>query len=164
VDKKVLQFKLWMRDRFGCTVALKSPAHITLIAPFWLKEQGEIQLLEVLRTFSSDIDELKIEMEGFSHFGRRVLYIHVKENPGIEELSSQVQDHFIRSFGNAIKKDDRPFHPHITIATRDIKPDAFAKAWEHFSKQEFVSMFTTRTVNLLKLSPGRWNVIAEKKW
>ncbi|HEY6506286.1 MAG TPA: hypothetical protein VIZ28_20055, partial [Chitinophagaceae bacterium] len=32
-DGKVQQFKYWMRERFGCTAALRSPAHITLIPP-----------------------------------------------------------------------------------------------------------------------------------
>jgi hypothetical protein len=40
-DKKVLELKNWMKDQFGTVVALKSPAHITFIQPFWLEEDQE---------------------------------------------------------------------------------------------------------------------------
>lgn len=39
INEKVEQFKQWMKDRFGCVVAMKSPAHITLIPPFWLAHE-----------------------------------------------------------------------------------------------------------------------------
>ena len=34
INTPILKWKTWFRDNFGCTVALKSPAHITLIPPF----------------------------------------------------------------------------------------------------------------------------------
>jgi 2'-5' RNA ligase len=164
VDRKVLEYKNWMKDQFGCIVALKSPAHITLIPPFWLEKAKEALLLETLLSFTSDIDELTIHLVDFSHFGKKVLFVNVKENPAIEELKNQTEDHFIRSFGGVINKDDRPFHPHITIANRDMKPSDFIKAWDRFAKERFSETFRTGTISLLKLSPGKWNIIGEKRF
>jgi hypothetical protein len=39
IDEKILKYKHWMRGHFGCKVALKSPAHLTLIAHFGWKKQ-----------------------------------------------------------------------------------------------------------------------------
>jgi len=164
LDKKVLSFKYWMKEQFGSVVALKSPAHITLIQPFWLEEDKEDALREFLQGFTSDMDELEIQLEDFSHFGKRILFVEVKENPSLEELKNQVENYFAISFADFIKKDDRPFHPHITIASRDLKPGDFDKAWLHFSKQTFQEKIYTRTISLLKLSGGKWNVISEKRW
>jgi 2'-5' RNA ligase len=164
VDQKVLHLKHWMKEQFGCVVALRSPAHITLIPPFWWDEIREKELLQTLQSFTPSTGELEIRLEGFSHFGKRVLFITVKEDPALPEIKKQAELHFIKASGEAINQDDRPFHPHITIANRDIKPSDFIKAWEHFSKKEFKQVFQTRTVSLLKLGFGKWNVIGEKKW
>ena len=164
VNEKVLLFKNWMKEQFGCAAALRSPAHITLVPPFWLGEEKELLLLQALQSFGSTLDELKIELDGFSHFGSRVLFVSVKESPALKELKGQVEGHFIKSFGSGIQKDDRPFHPHVTIANRDLKPSAFEKAWQHFNKREFNEAFLTNAVTILKLGSGRWNVIGEKQW
>lgn len=164
LDKKLLGYKLWMKEKFGCVVALKSPAHVTLVPPFWLNEEKEKELLAVFRNFSSDMAEIEIELDGFSHFGKRVLFANVVANPALEELQQQAESYFVESFPAEIRNDERPFRPHITIATRDMKPSAFEKAWEVFAMKEFIECFSAHNISLLKLSPGRWNVIAEKYW
>ena len=164
VNEKVLLFKNRMKEQFGCVVALKSPAHLTLVPPFWFGEANEVLLLQSLQSFGSMIDGLEIELGGFSHFGKRVLFVSVKENPALKELKSQVEEHFIKSFSAGIQKDDRPFHPHITIANRDLKPFDFEKAWQNFNTREFHEIFVTNTISLLKLRSGKWNVIGEKQW
>jgi len=152
-----------MKEQFGCVVALKSPAHITLIPPFWLEQEKETALQHTLQSLPINIDEAGINLQGFSHFNKRVLFIHVKENPALEEIRQQTEKHFIQMFGNSIKAGNRPFHPHITIANRDIKPSDFIKAWEYFVKKDFKEMFRVKSISLLKLGPDKWNVIGEKK-
>lgn len=164
LDKKVLQYKLWMKEQFGCTVALKSPAHITLIPPFWLENGMETLLLDVFHGFTSDMPGITIQLNGFGHFSKRVLYVKVEKNPALEELKLQAENHFSASFNKAIRKEDRAFQPHVTIATRDMTPSAFYKAWEQVAGQNFKFSFIADRITLLKLSPGKWNVIAEKNW
>ncbi len=164
LDKKVLQFKYWMKEQFGSVVALKSPAHITLIQPFWMEEGSEEKLKQTLELFTSDMNELEIQLENFSHFGKRVLFARVQENPSLDEFRNQVENHFLRAYGDLIKKNDRPFHPHITIANRDLKPGDFKKAWQHFSNKIFKEKFHSKTVSLLKLTDGKWNVTGEKTY
>jgi len=164
VDNKVLQFKLWMNKHFGSVAALKSPSHITLIQPFWMDERREDDLKTALQAFRSDMDELEIKLEGFSHFGKRVLFARVRENRSLEELKNQAADYFTGSFGEFIKKDDRSFHPHITIANRDLKPGDFEKGWYFLSKKSFKEKFFTKTISLLKHKEGNWYVIGEKQW
>lgn len=164
LDKKLLGYKLWMKEKFGCVVALKSPAHVTLVPPFWLNEEKEKELLAVFRNFSSDMAEIVIELNGFSYFGKRVLFANVVVNPALEELQQQVESYFVESFPAQIRNDERPFHPHITIATRDMKPSAFEKALEVFSNKELVESFSVKNIYILKLSSGRWEVIAGRYW
>lgn len=164
IESRVEQHKLWMRDRFGCTVALKSPAHVTLVTPFWLDRLSEQTLLETLESVQTNQLPVEIQLQGFSHFSNSVLYISVKENQMLNILRKEVEDHFIQSFRGIIKPDVRPFHPHITIANRDMKPGDFDEAWQHFAKEEFEENFQTNTLSLLKLTEGKWSVLAEKKY
>ena len=164
INEKVLQFKNWMKTRFDCTVALKSPAHITLVAPFWLENEKEAELIVSLMAFRSTTGHFDIRLEGFDHFGKRVLFIAVMENLLLKQLKEQVDIHFLESFAGIMKKDTLTFHPHITIANRDMQPSHFEKGWEYFSKIDYSVSFTADSVSLLKLVEGKWKVILEKDW
>lgn len=163
LSEKILRYKKWMKEHFGCVVALRSPAHITLIPPFWMESDRENELLQILQSFHSNIGKIEIHIRGFSHFGKQVLFAAVEANPALQAIKSEVEDHFLKSF-LPINEDERPFHPHITIANRDMRPSDFEKAWEHFSKMEPDDSFFTDKISLLKLNPGKWDVIDGKKW
>lgn len=164
LDHQVNQYKHWMKEQFGCVVALKSPAHITLIPPFWLAETREIKLINTVKSFTSDLPDLEIQLDSFAHFGRKVLTIGVKENPVLVQIKKQAEGYFTQVFEDVIRADNRPFHPHITIANRDMKPADFVKAWEHFSIISFKANFIKNIISVLKLGPEKWSIIAEKNW
>jgi len=160
INEKVQKFKQWMKDHFGCVVAMKSPAHITLIPPFWFMLERENELVNAIQSFIDTFSE-KIELDGFSHFRKKVLFVRIIENASLGELKTEVEKYFTGKIGAIFKKDDRPFHPHVTIANRDLKPPHFGEAWEYFSNMGFKASFNSNSISLLKLNPGAWTVIAE---
>lgn len=163
LNEKILAFKNRMKEQFGCVVALRSPAHITLVPPFWMDDTREEDLLRTLETFTSNTGEIEIHIKGFSHFGKRVLFAAVGQNPTLQSIKLEVENHFVKNFSN-IKKEERPFHPHITIANRDMKPSDFDQAWEYFSKKDLNEKFEAAAISLLRHEEGKWNVVREKKW
>lgn len=164
LNKIILGFKLWMQEKFGCKVALKSPAHITLIPPFWMDTGKEDIILQALHSFESSEDTIRIELNGFAHFSNRVLFIDIKPNDPLARVRQEAEEHFFNAPGSSIKKETRPFSPHITIANRDLKPGDFKKAWEHFSVKQFEESFMAEQISLLRLDDGKWHVVAQKKW
>ncbi|RXK62183.1 2'-5' RNA ligase family protein [Lacibacter luteus] len=162
IDNKIQAHKVWMRERFACTVAMKSPAHITLIPPFWLANEREQILINTLHSLNTSVQSFTIQLKNFSHFSNKVIFAAVEENHVLGSLRKATEDHFITVFHDSIKPDDRPFHPHVTIANRDIKPGDFNKAWAHFEKLDYEQSFPASKISLLKLSPAKWNVIAEQ--
>lgn len=162
IDNKIQKHKLWMRDHFGCAVALRSPAHVTLIPPFWLALSAEEKLVETLQTFETDKLPVDIQLKNFSHFSNRVIFIAVTENHQLGTLRKETEDHFIQPFRAIIKPDDRPFYPHVTIANRDLKPGLFPKAWACFEHEPFNETFSAHHISLLKLGAGKWNVLVER--
>jgi 2'-5' RNA ligase len=164
LNNKIKGFKLWMQEKFGCKVALKSPAHITIIPPFWFDINKEIIILQAISSFQSSVESIEVELTNFGHFTKRVLYISIKPNVHLERLKHEIEDHLIALPGNVIKKETKPFIPHITIANRDVKPPDFDKAWAHFMNRKFEAIFETQQISILKLSEGKWSAISVQNW
>jgi 2'-5' RNA ligase len=157
INDKVLALKNWMKEKFGCVVALKSPAHITLIPPFWYHKEKE--LLQSLASFKTEIIAPVICLKDFSHFGKKALFISVEKNAELQKIQKEIVTHFMDSFPGHIKKEERAFQPHVTIANRDIKPSDFYTAWSHFSEKHFDEQFQGDKISLLKLQEGKWVII-----
>lgn len=158
LDKKILAYKKWMREKFGCRVGLKSPAHITIVPPFWMQAEREKELKTDLENVSASISSLDISTNNFSAFKPRTLFVAVKENVALDGLKKFSDDYF-RLKDYKIKGENRPFHPHITIATRDLPKGAFAEAWAHFEYQKFEEEFDAKGLSLLKHNGSQWEVI-----
>ncbi len=163
VDKEISKFKKWMKEQFQCIVALRSPAHITLVKPFWIETNWEDYLVSALEACDPATGKFEMKLQGFSSFGKRVLFVDVVDTPGLVNLKKTVEDHFIRTFGDNLKREQMKFQPHVTIANRDLKPGDFDKAWEHFSKKKYQASFTVEEISLLKLKEGKWTTIANRK-
>ena len=162
IDKEISRFKKWMKEQFQCTVALRSPAHITLVKPFWIESNWEEYLVSTLAACETGATKFEMTLLGFSSFGKRVLFVDVVDTPELFELKKKVEDHFIHTFGDSLKREQMSFQPHVTIANRDLKPGDFDKAWAHFSKMKYGSSFTVEEISLLKLREGKWEVIATR--
>jgi 2'-5' RNA ligase len=52
-------------------------------------------------------------------------------------------------------EDMRGFHPHMTIAFRDLKKNKFQEVWQLFKERKFQAEFPYAGISLLRL---------EKKW
>ena len=159
VNSKVKKFKEFMKERFGCTVALKSPAHITLIPPFWHDDTDEEKMKEWLKEFSKGKTEFTLELDGFSSFPPRVLFVKVKSSEPLESLKGQLEEYLIDHSNLPVKKETRSFHPHITIANRDLMKRDYLPAWEHFRNMKYSANFTVKDLSLLKHNGTNWEII-----
>lgn len=158
LNKKILVHKRWMQQRYGCRVGLRSPAHITLIPPFWSEPAREEEMKRDLQLLSDKFRPFELHSNHFSAFAPRTLFVAVKENMALSELKITV-DHFFRHTDYGIKIDKRPFHPHITIATRDLHKKDFADAWPHFEKRKFEETFQVSGLSLLRHNGACWEVV-----
>jgi 2'-5' RNA ligase len=57
------------------------------------------------------------------------------------------------------KPDTRPFHPHITIATRDLHKRAFAEAWPLFEHKTYSAQFEATALSVLRHNTRFWDVV-----
>jgi 2'-5' RNA ligase len=159
LNQKILPLKNGMQDKFGCRVGLKSPAHITIAPPFWMDAEKEVLLLSDLDAFCSNVTPFTIQTQNFSAFRPRTIFIDVAHSEPLWKLKEQ-SDAFFRSKPEyKIKIETRPFHPHITIATRDLHKKAFAEAWPLFENKTFIETWEAGSLSVLKHNTRTWDVI-----
>lgn len=159
IDQQVLKWKNYFKENFGCTVALKSPAHITLIPPFWMKEELESDLIRAIQEFSKTKSKFEIALKDFAAFKPKVIFVDVVKNELLNSLYQSFSDFNITENRFPIKKDDRPFHPHVTLAARDLYKKAFYEAWEVFSKKKYDASWIVNGISLLRHNKKNWDVI-----
>lgn len=141
--------------------ALRSPAHITLHMPFQWKEEKENILIEKLREFKTPT-EFEIQLKNYSGFEPRVLFIDVVKNNLLEELQKNLVQHVKLNFYIFNQADDmRGFHPHVTIAFRDLKKELYYKAIKEYQKKTFEAEFICKSFCLLKHTGKHWLVHEE---
>jgi 2'-5' RNA ligase len=159
INNDILKWKEFMRDRFGCTVALRSPAHVTLIPPFWMEDVLENSLQNAINKFSAQQTLFEISLLNFDVFKPRVIYINILPNERLQLLQEQLQAYLMQSKLFPIKKDERLFHPHVTIATRDLHKKAFSEAWEIFKQKKYKASWFADNISLLKHNQKKWDVV-----
>lgn len=160
VSRQVLEWKHYMLQRFNCQVALRSPAHITLIAPFTMQTEQEGELISTLQTIAPQLQPFPVQLKNFDAFKPRVIFVQVQPDERLLQLKKKVEDNLP---GFPIKKDDRPFHPHITIANRDLGKKDFPKAWQHFRSIQYEALFNADNISLLRHNASHWDVLAQVK-
>src|SRR6266498_5542258 len=77
INEEILKWKNYMKEQFGCLVALRSPAHITLVPPFWMEEAFEEKLKNALTSFSGQQNKFEITLKNFAAFKPKVIYAAV---------------------------------------------------------------------------------------
>jgi 2'-5' RNA ligase len=162
VYDEVAQLKLYVKEQYHSKASLNSPPHITLHMPFEWKEEKQLILVDALSSFAMKYSPFTIELNNFGCFESKVIYIDVAENNQLKNLQRDLRK-FCKEELNLYNSNyrDHPYHPHITIAFRDLKKKEFAKAWEEFKGREFNWEFLVDRMILLKHDGKIWNIFTE---
>lgn len=148
-------------DKYQSKGALRSPAHITLHMPFSFEESKEDKLIYCLKEFQYNTT-FPIFLNNYDCFEPRVVFINIEEQLELFNLQKQLVNHVKRHLNLFNQSDDmRGFHPHITIAFRDLKKPIFYKAWEEYKTKSFSGNFICNSISLLKHQKDEWVVLKE---
>lgn len=157
LQAEVTAFKQYCARHFGASHALKSPPHITLVSPFRWPTDRLPALAAALAEFSEKQPAFDIELRDFGCFAPRVLFVDVVKNPNLEALEANLVVTLEQKI-DLNRKTGHGFHPHMTIAHRDLQERIFPEAWTHFSALEFRRSFLASGLSLLRHSGGKWVV------
>ncbi len=155
IASEITKMKHFCADQFNTVHALNSPPHITIAAPFKTDPQGEKTLMELLQKESKTVKPFYIELNGFDHFSKRVVFVSAKPNPALT-LAQIKFSQIISSVVPPESPRESGFHPHMTIAFRDVQPKQFDGIWSHFKGRDFNRIFQCRAITLLKYTDHKW--------
>lgn len=160
LESKLQQMKQIFAEKYKVYHALKSPPHITLIPPFKLEEYQVKLLSEFLQDFTSGATSFTISIKNFGCFTPRVIYLRPLINENLNALYMKIRQEFYAKFP-VNTPSPRPFHPHLTIAFRDLKPDVFEKAWAEYRSKSLEEDFSVDRIHLLKHNGASWDVLRD---
>lgn len=161
VREEIRHLKEEIRERFGAEHALKLPAHITLIPPFKLEKERELQLLQSLEVFAATKKPFHLWLSGFGNFPPRVLYVDVKENDMINNLHLDLRKN-LSTFPEITY--EKEFHPHVTLATRDLEESLFPAAKKFLATKDYETRFEVDSITLLKHKDREWERVLDFKF
>jgi 2'-5' RNA ligase len=151
----------WMNAHYGCRSGYGTPVHITLVPPFCLNEQfshDDVRraVQDAVRSWSEDHSPFNCMVDGFGSFSGRTLFAYVKPSPEWEQLRDAVSGALLKQCPGTIRKDTRPFTPHLTVANRDIPAGAEVSALTHFAELNLKETFQVNNVTVFVRRNGKW--------
>lgn len=160
IQASATDLKLDMKQRFNLKYALKSPAHVTVKMPFSWNEKKEEKLVQKLTEFVQSHTPFEIHFHDFDRFGRRVIFVKVSESAQLKKLQSALSKFCKMELKQVEELSDKAYHPHMTIAFKDVKAKDFETYWEYIKRKKFRHSYEVKDIALLKRVEGRWEVLA----
>lgn len=156
----IQEMKYEVRDKFGSEHSLNAPPHVTLLSPFRLQEGKADELDSLLEVFGQGFEPVPVKLDGFSTFPPKVVFVDVEKTPALMEIQDRLEK-LARSNPDIFQYgyDERPFHPHITLAFKDLTKSNFIGAWKHYRDKEFKKEFVGKELCLLHHNGENWEVV-----
>ena len=159
IKSEVFGLKERCAAEYNTRAALRSPPHITLHMPFKLNSDKVLFLQEKLNQRLNDFSVFKVALEDFGSFPPRVIFVRVNESSSLTELHGITKE-VMRNEFHILSQDykDGKFHPHMTIAFRDLRKSEYYRAWDKFKEEKYSSEFKCEEINLLEHNGKYWEI------
>ncbi|MBL7893503.1 MAG: 2'-5' RNA ligase family protein [Bacteroidia bacterium] len=160
ITAEVDEIKREFTEKYESSRALKSPPHITIIPPFFANDDFEKSIENKVNVFVKNCEPFNVTLNGFGEFNNKVIFVEIEKNESLQ-LFYTAFSAFFTGLGFELTSMNKFFHPHVTVAFRDLTKENFEKAWPEFKKREFVGRFSASSIHLLKHKGEKWNVVKE---
>jgi 2'-5' RNA ligase len=161
LSKEITALKKQLAEKYNSKAALKLPPHITLYPPFKWDHKNEDSIINALTNFVNGKENFIVSLNGLGCFEPRVIFIKPDPSEKLGKLRTDLLTFLKTSISLSDPQNERPFRPHITLASRDLQKEDFYKAWEEFRDKEFKRMLEVNSIALLKHDGKFWDVLKE---
>lgn len=156
----ITQFKTFAAQHFQTSRALNAPPHLTLVPPFLWPDAQVGALLDCLADAVKSMPPFILQLKNFNCFAPRVIYVDVLPNAALSHLQQALEAQLREQL--QLQSDRQySFHPHVTVAFKDLSAAAFPAAWAHFSGLEFEQKVEVNHVALLRFEEHRWQLVSK---
>ena len=139
--------------------ALRTPPHITIIPPLALTPVEIIKLQEMAREIASKCNPFRLSVNEYGAFKPRVIFMKPDVPPGLSYLFKNWRDALLKTIPHVLEKyPDRPYHPHITLAHRDVDRQRFDEMWKYFKNKKIEMSIEINQCCILTHSKEGWQI------
>ena len=161
ITQRLEGYRRYMNQQYGCRSGHGTPIHVTLVPPFQLP--APCTTAHIAAALAQMVAEKKwhsfnAKIEGFDAFGDRTLFAKVIPSAVWTAFRAAVCTAVALTSPGAVRKDTRPFQPHVTVANRDIPPGASTEALEYLNQLELKAAFPVDNITIFERRDKRWVV------
>jgi 2'-5' RNA ligase len=139
----------------GSRNAVRLPPHITLLPPFRAPVAFETDCLAALTDFAATESPFDVALDGFAWFGNRTLFVHVAAAEALKAFHARLLGWCTTRLPQ-VTPENRPFTPHLTLATRDLPPAQVPELRQLFAERSYAAAFTVSGLTLFRHDGQQW--------
>lgn len=139
----------------GSRNAVRLPPHITLLPPLRQTDDFEAKCAAALAAFTATRSGFTVGLDGFAWFGSRTLFVRVSEPEAIQSFHAALMDWCALHLPE-VQPENRPFTPHLTLATRDLPPAQVPELRQRFAARTYQARFAVGELTLFRHDGQQW--------
>jgi len=143
----------------GSRNAVRLPPHITLLPPLRESIEFEVQCTAALAAFAAGEAAFDVALDGFAWFGDRTLFVRVGEGAALRALHARLMA-WCATHLPQVHPENRPFTPHLTLATRDLPPAQVPTLRALFAGRAYAAAFEVAQLTLFRHDEQQWQARA----
>lgn len=143
----------------GSRNAVRLPPHITLLPPMRESLDFEAQCTAALTAFAAGEAAFDVALDGFAWFGDRTLFVRVSEGAALRALHARLLAWCATRLPQ-VRPENRPYTPHLTLATRDLPPAQVPALRALFAGRAYAAAFAVAQLTLFRHDGQQWQARA----
>lgn len=162
VYAEVRSLQEYIAHHWGPRHALRTPPHITIIPPIALNSAQTGWLFGMAYAMAGTLTPFQLELNGFDFFKPRVVYIRPIVSEPLQELHEIWQSALLSKMPHILDTyPQRPYHPHLTLAHKDVTRPQFDQMMLYFKNKPFHMHFTVDRFCILTHRDHGWEMERE---
>jgi len=142
----------------GSRNAVRLPPHITLIPPLRESADFEGRYRETLAAFATKQVPFTVGVQDFAWFGNRTLFVEISQADEVRAFHAALTA-WCAAHLPEIPRENRPFTPHMTLATRDLPPAQVPELKKLFAARAYSATFLVEAVQLFRHDGRQWKAV-----
>ena len=98
-----------------------------------------------------------MRVKGVDTFGKRVIFLDIKAEQDLYTFQSDLKKFLKTQVHLPDELSDRNYHPHMTVAFKDLKRQIFEAVFQEVKEAKLESEFQISELTLLKRLNGKWS-------
>jgi 2'-5' RNA ligase len=163
IFSEIRKEQIHIADTWGPKHALRTPPHLTIIPPLSLTSSEIGWLFGMAGALAGTFYPFEMRLKDYNSFKPRVVFIQPVVPKELHDLFEIWHQALMVKMPHVLDRyPERPYHPHVTLAHKDVTHPQFDKIWNYYSGKQFRTTFKVDHFCILSYHEHGWEV--EKRY